>query len=86
VSLRKKRTHGTRVIFSSTLNKSFDGFALTPPPFSLPLPTLPPVLALALRIDKSTSLQYLSLSSRRCANLACSGSEDGRRNAHHHLA
>jgi hypothetical protein len=34
-------------------------------------------LALALRIDISTSLQYLSLSGRRCANLACSGSEDG---------
>ena len=69
------------------LNDTFDGLALTPPasvvsalPLPLPLP-LAPMPALALRIDKSTSLQYLSLSSRRCANLACSRSVDGGRSA-----
>ena len=55
-----------------------DGLALAPPPSVLLLPLAP---ALALRIDRSTSLQYLSLSSNRCANLACSGSEDGGRSA-----
>lgn len=63
------------------LNDPFDGLALTPPPsvvLTLPLPLGP---ALALRIDKSTSLQYFSLSSKRCANLACSGSVDGGRSA-----
>jgi hypothetical protein len=61
------------------LNDVFDALALTPPAslgVALPLALAP---APALRIDKSTSLQYLSLSSKRCANLACSGSVDGGR-------
>ena len=65
--------------FRLYLKDAFEGFALTPPPFSLPPVLL--ALALALRIDRSTSLQYLSLSSSRCANLACSGSDDGGRSA-----
>ena len=75
LAAERRSTHSGRLY----LNDAFDGFALTPPPFSLPLPTL--ALALALRIDKSTSLQYLSLSRSRCANFACSGSDDGGRSA-----
>jgi hypothetical protein len=67
------------------LSDAFDGLAPTPPAsiaLALPLPLVPtPRPTLALRIDKSTSLQYLSLSSRRCANFACSESVDGGRSA-----
>jgi hypothetical protein len=63
------------------LNDAFDALALTPPASLVVALALALAPALALRIDKSTSLQYLSLSSKRCANLACSGSVDGGRSA-----
>src|ERR1700730_3091375 len=76
------KTWSVQRVLESRLNAGgavyLNGLAHTPPPsvvLTLPLP------ALALRIDKSTSLQYLSLSSKRCANLACSGSVDGGRRA-----
>lgn len=63
---------------TSYRNDNLDDLPLTtPPPVPVPNPSSPPALALAFRILVNTSLQYLSLSTNRCWNFACSASADG---------